>query len=99
MPENTKRCVEIMLEFHGCYPSTLYVLFVILIRLRDKVKESVRIGGDAMSSCWEDQCMFRYVCGFFQEVSEEPVKQKKVKRVSKFLTACRAEISKTHGGS
>ena len=51
------------------------------------------------SSCWEDQCMFRYVCGFFQEVSEEPVKQKKVKRVSKFLAACRAEISKTDGGS
>jgi len=42
--------------------------------------------------------MFGYVCGFFQEVSEEPVKQKKVKSVSKFLAACRAEISKTDGG-
>ena len=52
-----------------------------------------------MSSCWEDRCTFKYVCGFFQEVSEEPVKQKKVKSVSKFLAECRAEISKTDGGS
>ena len=52
-----------------------------------------------MSSCWEDRCTFKYVCGFFQEVSEEPVKQKKVKKVSKFLAECRAEISKTDGGS
>ena len=53
---------------------------------------------DATMTGWEKGVTFGACCDFFEKVSEEPAKAKKVKKLAKFVSDCRRE-SESSGGN